>query len=351
MAQEAVRLTSFCAAAGCAAKMGPDALAAVLRPLARLFPEGSHPDILVGLEEGDDAAVYRVDDERALVFTADFFTPVVDDPCDFGAVAAANALSDVYAMGGEPVIALNLAGFPAVIPAEMASEIIRGGGEKAREAGCVVVGGHTISSQEPLYGLAVVGFVNPRRIFVKTALRDGDVLVLTKPLGVGVITTALKRGGMTAADVAPALASMKSLNRGAAALFSSFGVSACTDVTGFSLLGHTLELARKSGVGVRMDTGAIAFLPGAAAAGESGAFPNGTKNNRAAFESFVRFAPAVPELMRKLLFSPETSGGLLGAVHGSRAQSCLAALKEAGMQAMIVGQARADLPPGTISVE
>ena len=330
--------------------MGPDALAEVLRPLAHLFPEGSRPELLVGLEAGDDAAVYRVDETRALVFTADFFTPVVDDPYDFGAVAAANALSDVYAMGGEPAIALNLAGFPSVLPAELTSEIIRGGGEKAREAGCIVVGGHTITSQEPLYGLAVVGFVHPGRLFVKTALRSGDVLILTKPLGVGVITTSLKRGTMSTEAVAPALASMKSLNRDAARVFASYGVTACTDVTGFSILGHALELARKSGIGLRIDALGLQFLPGAIAAGESGAFPNGTKNNRAAFESLVRFSPDIPELVRKLLFSPETSGGLLGAVHSSKAASCLAALRDSGAQAAVVGEALSTLPVGTISV-
>jgi selenide, water dikinase len=350
MAVEAVRLTSFCAAAGCAAKMGPDALAEVLRPLAGLFPVDSSPDLLVGLEEGDDAAVYRLDDGRAIVFTADFFTPVVDDPYDYGAVAAANALSDVYAMGGEPLIALNLAGFPAVLPPALTTEIIRGGGEKAREAGCIVVGGHTITSQEPLYGLAVIGLAHPGRLFVKTALRAGDVLLLTKPLGVGVITTALKRGTMTAADVGPALESMKRLNKTAASILSRFSVTACTDVTGFSLLGHGLELARKSAVGVKVDVKGIKFLTGAAAAAESGAFPNGTKNNTAAFSTRVSFAPGVPELTRKLLFSPETSGGLLAGVGPSRARECLEALRSAGMEAMIVGEARAEVPAGTISV-
>ena len=262
MPADNIRLTSFCAAAGCAAKMGPAALADVLRPLAHLFPEGSRPELLVGLEAGDDAAVYQVDESKAIVFTADFFTPVVDDPYDFGAVAAANAMSDVYAMGGEPVIALNLAGFPAVLPPEVTSEIVRGGAEKAQEAGCIVVGGHTILSQEPLYGLAVVGFAHPKRLFVKTALRSGDVLILTKPLGVGVITTALKRGTMSVEAVGPALASMKTLNRAAAAVFAEYGVTACTDVTGFSLLGHSLELARKSGIGIGIDASGLQFLPG-----------------------------------------------------------------------------------------
>jgi selenide,water dikinase len=351
MAEEKIRLTSFCAAAGCAAKMGPAALADVLQPLARLFPEGSRAELLVGLEAGDDAAVYQIDESRALVFTADFFPPVVDDPYDYGAVAAANALSDIYAMGGEPAIALNLAGFPAVLPPGVASEIIRGGAEKAAEAGCILVGGHTITSQEPLYGLAVVGFVHPRKIFVKTALRDGEVLVLTKPLGVGVLTTALKRGTISAAEIEPALVSMKCLNRDAARILSALGVSACTDVTGFSILGHGLELARKSGVGIRIAASGLRWLPGAQAAGESDAFPNGTRNNTAAFRDRVHFSGSVSELTRKMLFSPETSGGLLAAVPREEAAACLSSLKAAGAQAFIVGEARSSVAPGTISVE
>jgi selenide,water dikinase len=331
--------------------MGPDALAQVLRPLAELFPAGSRPEILVGLEAGDDAAVYRLDDSRALVFTADFFTPVVDDPYDFGAVAAANALSDVWAMGGEPAIALNIAGFPSTLPAVVMAEILRGGAEKAREAGCVVVGGHTINSKEPTYGLAVIGFADPHRLFVKTGVRAGDSLVLTKPLGVGVITTALKRG-MAAADVlAAAVASMKNLNGGASRILAAHGVAACTDVTGFSILGHGLDLARRSSIGLRFQSSRIPFIDGALAAGEADAFPAGTKNNRAAFEASVRFSPDVAELTRKLLFSPETSGGLLAAVAQSKTERCIAELRDAGISAAVVGEALSALPAGTIQVE
>jgi selenide, water dikinase len=330
--------------------MGPEALAQVLRPLTELFPAGSQPEILVGLEAGDDAAVYRLDDSRALVVTADFFTPVVDDPYDFGAVSAANALSDVYAMGGEPALALNIAGFPSSLPPSVITEIFRGGAEMAKEAGCVVVGGHTITCQEPTYGLAVVGFADPKRLFVKSAVRHGDALVLTKPLGVGVITTALKRGVATAEALAAALASMKSLNRAAARVLAGHGISACTDVTGFSILGHTLDLARKSGIGLQLRTAAIPFLDGAYAAGEVDAFPGGSKKNRAAFEGSVRFDPGVTELTRKLLFSPETSGGLLAAVPAGALASCLSELQKAGVRAVHVGDADASLAPGTLSV-
>ena len=232
--------------------MGPEALAQVLRPLAELFPAGSRPEVLVGLAAGDDAAVYRLDDSRALVFTADFFTPIVDDPREFGAIAAANSLSDVYAMGGEPAIALNIASFPTSLPADVIEEIFRGGAEKAREAGCAVVGGHTITSKEPAYGMAVVGFVDPAKMFLKTGVRAGDTLILTKPIGVGVITTAIKNNKAPAAAVAAALASMKSLNRDAARILAAHDVRGCTDVTGFSLLGHGLELASKSAVGLHL---------------------------------------------------------------------------------------------------
>ncbi|MGD0726206.1 MAG: selenide, water dikinase SelD [Spirochaetia bacterium] len=351
MVRDPIRLTSLCSAGGCAAKMGPEALAQVLRPLAALFPAGSRPELLVGLEAGDDAAVYSLDDSRALVFTADFFTPVVDAPYDFGAVAAANALSDVYAMGGEPTIVLNIAGFPSTLPPDVIGEILRGGAEKAWEAGCVLVGGHTICSQEPIYGLAVIGFVDPHRMFVKTGVRAGDSLILTKPLGMGVITTALKRGIAPAAVLARAVTSMTSLNRDASRILALHGVAACTDVTGFSILGHGLELARKSAIGLRFHAARMPFMDGASAAGEAGAFPGGTKNNRAAYEASVRFSPEIAELTRKLLFSPETSGGLLAAVPGSEAGRCIAALKDAGIGAFAIGEADSALPAGTIDVK
>jgi selenide,water dikinase len=331
--------------------MGPEALAQVLRPLAELFPAGSRPEILAGLEAGDDAAVYRLDDSRALLFTVDFFPPVVDDPFEFGAVAAANSLSDVYAMGGEPVLALNIAGFPSSLPVDMIERVFRGGAEKAREAGCVVVGGHTINSQEPLYGLAVVGFADPKKLFLKTGVKPGDSLLLTKPIGVGVITTALKKGASSPQAVAAALASMKTLNRDAARILAQHGVAGCTDVTGFSLLGHALELATKSGVGLRLRSPSVPLVAGAAQAADAGAFPGGTTRNRAAFEGSVRFAPEVPERTRALLFSPETSGGLLAAVPRGETEACLSRLRAAGVEAAVVGEADSSLPAGTISVD
>ena len=331
--------------------MGPEALAQVLRPLAEIFPAASRPEILVGLAAGDDAAVYRLDDSRALVFTADFFTPVVDDPREFGAVAAANSLSDVYAMGGEPVLALNIACFPASLPVDIIEEIFRGGAEKAREAGCTVVGGHTIISPEPTYGLAVIGFVDPKRLLLKTGVRPGDALLLTKPIGVGVITTALKKGTASSASVAAALASMKTLNRDASRILCAHDVRGCTDVTGFSLLGHGLELATKSAVGLRIASAAVPLVAGTGEAAESGAFPGGAKRNRAAFEGSVRFAAGVSELTRAIFFSPETSGGLLAAVPAARAEACLSALRAAGVDAARIGDADPSLTAGTISVD
>jgi selenide,water dikinase len=331
--------------------MGPEALGQILRPLAALFPAGSRPELLVGLEAGDDAAVYSLDDSRALVFTADFFTPVVDDPYDFGAVAAANALSDVWAMGGEPAIALNIAGFPSTLPPEVIGEILRGGAEKAQEADCVLVGGHTICSQEPTYGLAVIGFVDPHRMFVKTGVRAGDSLVLSKPLGMGVITTALKRGVAAADVLAGAVTSMKRLNRTASRILAAHGAAACTDVTGFSILGHALELARKSGIGLRLRASQIPFIDGALAAGEAGAFPGGTRNNRAAYTASVRFSAEISELTRQLLFSPETSGGLLAAVSRGETERCIAEFRDAGISAAVIGKADSALPPGALTVE
>ena len=331
--------------------MGPEALAQVLRPLAELFPAGSRPEVLVGLAAGDDAAVYRLDDSRALVFTADFFTPIVDDPREFGAIAAANSLSDVYAMGGEPAIALNIASFPTSLPADVIEEIFRGGAEKAREAGCAVVGGHTITLKEPAYGMAVVGFVDPAKMFLKTGARAGDTIILTKPIGVGVITTALKNSKATAAAMAAALASMKALNRDAARILAAHDVRGCTDVTGFSLLGHGLELASKSAVGLHLRSSAIPLVEGTTEAARAGTFPGGTGRNTDAYEKQVSFARGVSESLRKVLFSPETSGGLLAAVAPARAEACLAALRAAGVAASAIGEADGSVQPGTITVD
>ena len=317
--------------------MGPEALAQVLRPLELLVPVDRTSSLLAGLAEGDDAAVYRLNDGQALVFTVDFFTPVVDDPYDFGAIAAANALSDVYATGGQPVLALNLAAFPTDLPMTVIQEIIRGGAEKAAEAGCAVGGGHTITDIEPKYGLAVVGLAHPDQVLLKSGALPGDVLVLTKPLGTGAITTAAKNGVCPCDVLEGAVASMKRLNRDALAVIRAHGVRACTDVTGFAFPGHALELADKGGVGLRIHADSLPYLSGAAALAAAGQLPGGAKRNRKYYEPKLAFDPDLGEDFRALFFVPETSGGLLAAIPPEQAQACLVALLSAGMDAALVG--------------
>ena len=294
--------------------MGPETLAQVLRPLQGLFSAERCPELLVGLEVSDDAAVYKINDQVAVIQTLDFFTPVVDDPRDYGAIAAANSMSDVYAMGGEVVLALNICGFPCSMAPEVISEILRGGAEKVAEAGAVLAGGHTVNDEEPKYGLAVMGLIHPRNILTKAGARPGDVLALTKALGVGIITTALKGEAADPDHVAGAVESMKKLNRQAAQLMQQVGVHACTDVTGFALLGHGHEVAEKSGVQLRFYLDQIPFLEGAERYAGEGLFPGGTQRNDSCYRPHVTFAPEVPEEIQDLLFTPETSGGLLVSV-------------------------------------
>lgn len=318
--------------------MGPEALAQVLRPLAMLVPVDRASSLLAGLGEGDDAAVYRLNDDQCLVFSVDFFTPVVDDPYDFGAIAAANALSDVYATGGKPVLALNLAAFPKDLPMAVIQEIIRGGAEKAAEAGCAVGGGHTIMDIEPKFGLAVVGLAHPDQILLKSGALPADVLVLTKPLGTGAITTAAKNGVCPPEVLAGAVTSMKRLNRDALDVLRVHGVRACTDVTGFAFPGHALELADKGGVGLQIYEDSLPYLSGAMQLSREGQLPGGAKHNRSFYEPKIGFAPDLSEDFRALFFVPETSGGLLAAIPPEQAQACLTALLAAGMDAAIVGE-------------
>ncbi len=268
----------------------------------------------MGLSSPDDAAVWRLDDERSLVVTVDFFTPVVDDPYDYGAIAAANALSDLYAMGARPAMTLNVAAMPGSLPAEIVSEIFRGGAEKVREAGAVVVGGHTIQDDEPKYGLVAVGFVDADKLLTKAGAAAGDVLVLTKPLGTGVTTTALKNGTAKASDVSQAVEWMKRLNDEVLPLAIPAGVKSATDVTGFSLLGHAMELADASGVGLRFHLPSIPFLGGARRYAEAGNFPGGSVENKMYLTDRVQFEGTIDEYNQHLLFDAQTSGGLLIAV-------------------------------------
>jgi len=318
--------------------MGPEALAQVLRPLQNMFRAEKYPELLVGLEVSDDAAVYKINDEVAVIQTLDFFPPVVDDPYDYGAVAAANAMSDVYAMGGEVVLALNICGFPPSLPTEIVAEILRGGAEKVAEAGGVIAGGHTLDDKEPKYGLAVMGLIHPNRVLTKADARPGDALVLTKPLGVGIITTALKGQVADPAHVAAAVETMKMLNRDAARLIQRVGVHACTDVTGFALLGHAQEIAEKSGVGIRFYLEKLPFLEGAKGYAEDRLFPGGTCRNQEHYAPQVRFAPDIPEEMQMLLYTPETSGGLLIAVPSGKLGELTTLFSAEGQEHWVIGE-------------
>jgi selenide,water dikinase len=286
----------------------------VLRSLDHLFPVEAHPNLLVGLGAPDDAAVYRLSDELALIQTVDFFTPIVDTPYEYGAIAAANALSDVYAMGGEVLFALNLAAFPPDLPASLLADILRGGAEVVRSVGAAVAGGHTIQDKEPKFGLAVTGVVHPGRIFTKGGARPGDTLILTKPLGTGTITTAVKRGTVEPAHLDEAIASMMRLNRAAAQAAQTADVRAATDITGFGLIGHASEMAAAGDVRFRIRFAALPWLPGALGYAENWIFAGGAHSNHAYYNHLVRYTCPVADWQETLLHDPQTSGGLLIAV-------------------------------------
>lgn len=325
--------------------MGPDALAHVLRPLAGVFGEAV-PELLVGLGRADDAAVYRLNDEQAIVATTDFFPPVVDDPYTFGAVAAANALSDIYAMGGRPLFALNLVGFPDDLDQAILTEILRGGAEKVREAGAVVGGGHTVSDHEPKYGLAAIGLVHPDHVWTKGGVRPGDLLILTKPLGTGVISTALKQGAVQPAHLEAAVASMTTLNAAAADALRTLGdaVHAVTDITGFGLLGHAYEMAEQSGVDLAINVAHVPLLPGALEYAAGGYVPGGTQRNAEHLEGKTFFENIPDEAHRLLLFDPQTSGGLLAAVAPDDGERALEALRAHGVEGHLIGVAFIEMP-------
>lgn len=338
---KAVRLTALASCAGCAAKLGPGDLAQVLQPLKNLFATEDYPALIVGLSAPDDAAIYQISPEQAIISTTDFFPPVVDDPYAFGAIAAANALSDVYAVGGEPLMAINLVAYPDGLGLETLSEILRGGAEKVREAGAVIAGGHTITDQEPKYGLAVTGSVHPQHILTKGGALPGDKLILTKPLGTGVITTADKNDRAAAEHISAAIASMSRLNRDASRLAREAGVHAATDVTGYSLLGHGHEMAHLSGADFAIAYSALRWLPGAEHYGELGIFPGGMARNQAYFSQWIGFSDSITETQRDLLYDPQTSGGLLLAVAAADADALLKALIAAGAEAAVIGEVRA----------
>lgn len=305
----------------------------------RNLPPVSDPNLLVGISTGDDAAVYRLTDEIALIQTVDFFPPVVDDPYDFGAIAAANALSDVYAMGGHPVIALNVAAFPDALDKEILGRILKGGGDKAAEAGTLIAGGHTIEDPEPKYGLSVTGIVQPGHQVANVGAQPGDALVLTKPLGSGVLTTAHKNGALDADTLAEVVAIMAQLNRDASEAMIEVGVNACTDITGFGLLGHLKGMLDGSGVGATLTLSDIPTIPAAWEMIDRGFVPGGTGRNRMWIENFVTWHPEVSEAGRIMLMDAQTSGGLLISVPANKRDQLLAALQARDTAAAaIIGQ-------------
>ena len=320
--------------------MGPGDLQDVLGGLR----QEEHADLLVGLGKSDDAAVYRVSDEVAIVETVDFFPPIVDDPYLYGAIAAANSMSDVYAMGGQVLFALNVAGFPRELPKEIIAAVFRGGADKVREAGGVIAGGHTVVDAEPTYGLCVTGRVDPRRILLKGGLRAGQRLFLSKPLGTGVIATAAKSDKCSAEVLDGAVQSMLRLNRAAALVAQEEGASGATDITGFGLLGHAGEMVQASGAGVTIRSGDLPLLPGALALAEQGTFSGGMGRNRRYVEETGRLSldPAVPEALVKLLCESETSGGLLFAVDPDRAVSVREGFANRGEPVWEIGEVIAE---------
>ena len=302
------------------------------------MPHLTDPRILVDASTRDDAAVYQLTPDRAIVATVDFFTPIVDDAYDFGRIAAANAFSDLYAMGATPLLALNLVGWPRdKLPYELLGDVLRGGADIAKEAGAFVLGGHSVDDPEPKYGTVAIGEVHPHRVVTLARARAGDALVLTKPIGTGVLTTALKRDLASAPDIGAAVKSMATLNAGAARAMRATGggVHAATDVTGFGLLGHLHNMLAASGLAAEIDAAAVPLFPNAVALVERGAIPGGTKRNRDALSPEVKFAAGVPEPIRVLLFDAQTSGGLLIAVDPDRAGALLAALEREGTPAAV----------------
>jgi len=336
-----IKLTHFTHGLGCACKLRPQALERVLRSL----PPVSDPRVLVGTETSDDAAVYRIDEKLGIVQTVDFFTPIVDDPYHFGAIAAANALSDIYAMGGTPLFALNIVGFPTNrLPLGVLEEILRGAADKAAEAGVPIVGGHSIDDTEPKFGMAVTGRIDPAKIYTNARARPGDRLVLTKSLGLGVLSTAMKRGLASAESVAAAIAVMERLNRSAAELLGRFDVGAVTDVTGFGLMGHLREMSRGSRVDMRVYAARVPMLEEARSLAAAGMIPGGSRDNEALVSDIVDWEAGLSDLTRILLCDAQTSGGLLVSIAAKDAEAYVAALRAADCpEAAVIGEC---LAPG-----
>jgi selenide,water dikinase len=329
---EPLRLTKLAKRAGCAAKHPPG----FLLPLLGMLPPVTDPNVLVGSSTADDAAIYKLNSDVALVLTTDFFTPIVDAPRDFGRVAAANALSDVYAMGGKPTAALSIVGFPDSLPASVLGDILAGASELAGEAGIAIVGGHTIKSEEPIFGLAVVGTVHPDRVLSNAGAKPGDLLVLTKPLGLGIISTAAKNDQDTKGAITEAIRVMTKLNRSAAEVFTRFGAHALTDVTGFGLLGHLRNVTAASAVSAEVWVERVPVLEAAREYVKAGIAPGGTRANWKFLADWVEYAHDVSQEEQLLLCDAQTSGGLLAAVPAAHLEDVTAALASAGTLASAV---------------
>ena len=323
-----IRLTSYTQGLGCACKLRPQELEKILKEI----PSGMDPDVLIDTKNSDDAAVYRINDKTAIVQTVDFFTPVVDDPYDFGSIAAANALSDIYAMGAKPLFALNIVGFPSSrLPMEVLKDILKGAADKASEAGICILGGHTVDDPEPKYGMVVCGTVHPDKIWANSGAQENDAIILTKPVGTGILTTALKRGLLSNNAKMELISVMSELNRRAAEVLEKYTVHACTDITGFGLIGHLREVTVASGVDVELFAGKVPVFGETANLAAAGIVPGGTKNNMDHFSRHVIWDKTISSITRTILCDAQTSGGLLFTVPTKEKDGIMADLKKSGI--------------------
>lgn len=334
VSQKYKRLTELTKSSGWAAKIGPDTLAQVLCHLPKVYDE----NLMVGLDTSDDAAVYRIDEDTALIQTLDFFTPVVDDPFTFGEIAATNSLSDVYAMGGEPKLAMNIVCFPNCLPPSVLTEILKGGHAKVKEAGALLIGGHSVEDDEPKYGLSVSGFVHPNKVLTNGGAKLGDVLVLTKPLGVGILNTAIKAQMIEEETYNKAVKIMTTLNKYGKIAMDKVGANGCTDVTGFGLLGHGLEMALASSVTLKIHSNKIPVVSEALNFASMGLVPAGAYSNKAYIGNRVYIKNKISEELEDILFDPQTSGGLLISVDKEKVDALLEELKNNPVEYGIIGE-------------
>lgn len=343
-----IKLTSYSSKGGCGCKIGPADLSQVLRNLPPAEPD---PNLLVGLDTSDDAGVYKLNDDLALVQTLDFFTPIVDDPYSFGQIAAANALSDIYAMGGKPLTVLNIVAFPiSTLDKGVLTEILRGAADKVKEAGATLVGGHSIDDKEPKFGLSVTGLVHPDRVRSNAGARPGDKIILTKPIGVGIMTTSIKNDKLSAEEIQRVTNVMSTLNKRSAEVMDGYDVHACTDVTGFGLMGHSLEMAKGSGVEIRIRKQDVPVLPRVRELAEQGLVPGGSKNNYDHVRNSVIFPEEMDQTDRYILCDAVTSGGLLISIGADQADKLHQELIDQGVEAKIIGEVTAN-QSGQIVIE